>query len=571
MKKKDNNQNLVLCNQNFFTKTNNDDQFSNGTLITSTSSSTINNNTVNITNNINNYFYANYITPTKKYPVNQQINNIPQPPPSITPINPNPNSIVYSKTKVQKNICIKKAKDSKDYNKELSQVYPEQGNFNNKLSLEDKKYNNNDINQEKEKKYIKKKSEEKIAVLNVEELLMLEEKINSIISCLFDNNPCTEECFECFDFYFKTNFSQNISKFFLNEKFLITVKHSINLILFSLILCYDISLDENIFPQYNGFLIEIFHFVHKIFILISNYFYNKMENNSTNIWINKLKSLINQHNPLVKTTLQIFEQLNEINNCLICNKLLVILKKYSVKKIIDVYNQLDNLSQDELHRIYIDKIFRNMNINGSIIASSTFFKENQMDEIVSVPYIKTYPKKQFTLILDLDETLIHFKENPNNESSGLLRFRPFLTEFLVNVQKYYELIIFTAAVQDYADPIIDAIEKKSNVVFDFRLYRKHTNVVNNDFVKDLSKIGRDLFRVIIVDNMSQNYKLQPNNGICIRPFWGKDTKDMVLADLFNVLLDIAKNYTDVRVGIMSHKEDIISKITSNIFIRTQNY
>ena len=69
--------------------------------------------------------------------------------------------------------------------------------------------------------------------------------------------------------------------------------------------------------------------------------------------------------------------------------------------------------------------------------------------------------------------------------------------------------------------------------------------------------------------MSQNYKLQPNNGISIRPFWGKDTKDMVLIDLLYVLLDIAKNYADVRVGISSHKEDIISKITSNIFRRTQ--
>ena len=115
------------------------------------------------------------------------------------------------------------------------------------------------------------------------------------------------------------------------------------------------------------------------------------------------------------------------------------------------------------------------------------------------------------------------------------------------------------------------IEKKSNVIFDCRLYRRHTNIVNNDFVKDISKIGRDLSKIIIVDNMSQNYKLQPNNGICIRPFWGKDTKDMVLADLFNVLLDIATNFTDVRDGITTHKEDIISKITSNIFRRTQNY
>ena len=303
------------------------------------------------------------------------------------------------------------------------------------------------------------------------------------------------------------------------------------------------------------------------------YFYNKISNDSnSNIWVQKLKYLITQNDPISKTPIMIFEEMNEICNILTLNKFSIILKKYyNVKKIIiDIYKQIEILSQDDIHRIYIDKIFHNMNLNGSIIASSTFFQENYpTKEIIPIPYLQYNTNKKFTLVLDLDETLIHFKENPNNESSGLLRFRPFLTEFLTHVQNDFELVIFTAAVQDYADPIIEAIEKKSNVIFDFRLYRKHTNIVNNDFVKDLSRLGRDLSRVIIVDNMSQNYKLQPNNGISIRPFWGKDTKDMVLVDLLYVLLDIAKNYLDVRMGINAHKEDIISKITSNIFRRTQ--
>ena len=549
-------QTFVLCNQNYYIDKSSDDQFPslNGTLISTSSSTT--NNIYNTTNNINNYFYSNYNAPIKKTisePITKlsQLNTI-----NNTSVN---NNMVYSKSKIMRSNFSKKMKEHKEYGRSYSQNNVEK--LNNNLS-------NNDLIREN---YYNKK--EKTPILNVEELLMLDEKLNSVISCLIDNNPCTEECFECFDFYFKTKLSENLDNFFLNEKYLITVKRAINIFLFSLILCYDISLNENIFPQFNGFLQEIYSYIHKILTLISKYFYNKISNDSnSNIWVQKLKYLITQNDPISKTPIMIFEEMNEICNILTLNKFSIILKKYyNVKKIIiDIYKQIEILSQDDIHRIYIDKIFHNMNLNGSIIASSTFFQENYpTKEIIPIPYLQYNTNKKFTLVLDLDETLIHFKENPNNESSGLLRFRPFLTEFLTHVQNDFELVIFTAAVQDYADPIIEAIEKKSNVIFDFRLYRKHTNIVNNDFVKDLSRLGRDLSKVIIVDNMSQNYKLQPYNGISIRPFWGKDTKDMVLVDLLYVLLDIAKNYMDVRMGINAHKEDIISKITSNIFRRTQ--
>ena len=168
----------------------------------------------------------------------------------------------------------------------------------------------------------------------------------------------------------------------------------------------------------------------------------------------------------------------------------------------------------------------------------------------------------------MDETLIHFKVNPNNNNSGILQFRPYISEFLSNIKDFYELIVFTAATKEYADPIIDAIEQKG-IKFDHRLYRIHTIIRGNDFVKDLSKLGRDLSRTIIVDNMEQNYKLQPYNGITIRPFWGKDTNDTALFDLLNILIKIVKMDMDVRDGIRYFKEEIISRVTSNIFRRVQ--
>ncbi len=185
------------------------------------------------------------------------------------------------------------------------------------------------------------------------------------------------------------------------------------------------------------------------------------------------------------------------------------------------------------------------------------------------PFLKIKSNKAYTLVLDLDETLIHFKPNPNNESCGKIMIRPYLYDFLKNVKKYYELIIFTAATQDYADPIINAIEKDEKF-FEYRLYRIHTTIIENDFVKDLSKLGRDLNKTIIVDNMKQNYKNQPYNGITIRPFWGKDVDDTALVDLLDILKKIAENNMDVISGLKYYKEDIISKVSSNILRRAQN-
>ena len=216
--------------------------------------------------------------------------------------------------------------------------------------------------------------------------------------------------------------------------------------------------------------------------------------------------MIDIYIPDKKTTNEIFDEIDNLSYKLTGNLFPLILKKYNQRKINDIYNKLDILSQEDLHRLFIDKIFINMNLNGSIIGSSSYFQENknQISGFVPVPYLKNKSNKKYTLVLDLDETLIHFKGLPNNDSSGILQFRPFLPEFLTNICKFYELIVFTAATQDYADPIINAIESKGTK-FDHRLYRIHTVVINNDFVKDLSRLGRDMSRIIIVDNMEQNY------------------------------------------------------------------
>ena len=202
-------------------------------------------------------------------------------------------------------------------------------------------------------------------------------------------------------------------------------------------------------------------------------------------------------------------------------------------------------------------------MNGSILAS-VYLKENPNLNFKPepAPYVHTINNKKYTLILDLDETLVHFKVNPQDNGEGVLKIRPGATEFLEEMDKYYELIIFTGATQDYANLLIDALEE-NKIYFEHRLYRQHMIIIDNEFVKDLTRIGRPLDKIIIVDNMPQNFRLQKENGINIKSFWGEDIYDTALINLTKILTNIAQEGGDIRKGLEKYRNEIVEKVTSN--------
>ncbi len=109
-------------------------------------------------------------------------------------------------------------------------------------------------------------------------------------------------------------------------------------------------------------------------------------------------------------------------------------------------------------------------------------------------------EKRFTLVLDLDETLVHFKSEKGN-SRFLLR--PYVFDFIQNLSKFYEIVIFTAAQKDYADWILDKLDVKHCI--SLRLYREHCSMFKDCHLKDLNILNRDLSKVIIVDNVAANF------------------------------------------------------------------
>ena len=63
--------------------------------------------------------------------------------------------------------------------------------------------------------------------------------------------------------------------------------------------------------------------------------------------------------------------------------------------------------------------------------------------------------------------------------------------------------------------------------------------------------------------MPQNFRLQKENGIFIKPFWGEDDYDNALSSLSEILENIHNQFDDVRDGISFFKDEILNKVTSN--------
>ena len=163
-----------------------------------------------------------------------------------------------------------------------------------------------------------------------------------------------------------------------------------------------------------------------------------------------------------------------------------------------------------------------------------------------------YQKYKYTLVLDMDETLVHFFFTHTN---GMFFVRPYCFEFLNELNNLYEIVTFTAGTKEYADNILNQLDINDNII-KFRLYRQHITIMGFNVYKDLNKLGRDLSKIIIIDNLKENFKMQPNNGIFIKT-WTSDVNDKQFKDLLQILKDIANfNVDDVRPVIQKMNEEI---------------
>ena len=172
---------------------------------------------------------------------------------------------------------------------------------------------------------------------------------------------------------------------------------------------------------------------------------------------------------------------------------------------------------------------------------------------IKEPFLPPIDNNKFiyTLVLDLDETLVHYIEEKDRH---YVQVRPYAEYFISEMGKYFELVIFTSAEEEYANIVLDEIDK--NKVISHKLYRRHVEFNDGFCLKDLNKLGRDIKKVCIIDNDKNNFKLHEDNGIEIKEFLGEqdDNELDLLGDLLMAIIE--SNLDDIRPII----KDIRSKM-----------
>lgn len=217
---------------------------------------------------------------------------------------------------------------------------------------------------------------------------------------------------------------------------------------------------------------------------------------------------------------------------------------FSIKEEKDETNNFSNLFKKRTCNSFFNFIYK-LNFQVAVPVPDSFFNRRKS-------------KKLKTLVLDLDETLIHSTSTSNcanfdfmvevlvNRASCLYYVykRPNLDYFLNVISNWYNLIIFTASVREYADPVIDLIDENGNY-FKKRLFRSEcTQTASAHYIKDLSLIDVDISKICLLDNSAASFAFYPDNAIPIES-WKDDLKDSALLDILP-FLDALRFVDDVR-------------------------
>uniref|UniRef100_A0A1J3FWZ4 CTD small phosphatase-like protein 2 n=1 Tax=Noccaea caerulescens TaxID=107243 RepID=A0A1J3FWZ4_NOCCA len=152
-------------------------------------------------------------------------------------------------------------------------------------------------------------------------------------------------------------------------------------------------------------------------------------------------------------------------------------------------------------------------------------------------------KKAVTLVLDLDETLVHstlescnvadfsFKVFFNmQENTVYVKQRPHLYRFLERVVELFHVVVFTASHSIYASQLLDILDPDGKFISQ-RFYRDSCILSDGIYTKDLTVLGLDLAKVAIIDNCPQVYRLQINNGIPIKSWYDDPSDDGLISIL----------------------------------------
>ncbi|XP_017035019.1 phosphatase Herzog [Drosophila kikkawai] len=190
------------------------------------------------------------------------------------------------------------------------------------------------------------------------------------------------------------------------------------------------------------------------------------------------------------------------------------------------------------------------NQNGTQIDGSTTPPPLPDQQRYLLPQVRLTDMHRKCMVIDLDETLVHssFKPIPNAdfivpvEIDGTVHQvyvlkRPHVDEFLQKMGELYECVLFTASLAKYADPVADLLDKWN--VFRARLFRESCVYYRGNYIKDLNRLGRDLQKIVIVDNSPASYIFHPDNAVPVKS-WFDDVTDCELRELIPLFEKLSK-------------------------------
>ncbi|KAM8864820.1 carboxy-terminal domain RNA polymerase II polypeptide A small phosphatase 2 [Spinachia spinachia] len=167
-----------------------------------------------------------------------------------------------------------------------------------------------------------------------------------------------------------------------------------------------------------------------------------------------------------------------------------------------------------------------------------------------LPEIEAQDQGKLCVVIDLDETLVHSSFKPISNADFIVPVeiegtthqvyvlkRPYVDEFLQRMGELFECVLFTASLAKYADPVTDLLDQCG--VFRTRLFRESCVFHQGCYVKDLSRLGRDLQKTLILDNSPASYIFHPNNAVPVVS-WFDDVDDAELLNLLPVFEELSQ-------------------------------
>ena len=487
---------------------------------------------------------------------------------------------------------------------------------NNKIAYYNQNMNINQINYKYNNLEIKS-----------EDLIMLEERLNDISISLNNINDINDvgasnECIEFFVFYFHSSLCYKFPMLFHEQK-RILIQSAVNLKLLTIIMTYHLSLNLNMLSEILHFLKNIFALLkNNLYLLIRKVqiFYGNEYILQNQIYFKTFNFILSRNG---------FDNLNEKEICNLINSNCIKIAQYLSEIIVyyedignvyyldflDLFNNISKLSEKEINNYFYNYLYsaklrgqipkpkmeyhplpsrmrnnrnnnyyinnqtinnyNNININNINQPEKSYNIKNKstkerliinesLKNKISPPFLSFPCSKKYTLVLDITNTLINIQYADSQGQALIPYLRPGIFSFLNSIKPFYELISFSLESKEFSNVVLNEIEKNTKY-FDYNLYKDHGTLFGNKLVKDINKLGRDIRKVIIVDDDENNFILNKENGIKIKPYLGeKNNDDTSLFELKKILILFDKmNFDDVRIGIKNYEKEIKDKISMN--------